>query len=61
MVSMDRDFDPAADVNVFEFDSRQVIARETPIQYRVVSLQYGGVRPDAPDRKLGVQKFENGL
>jgi len=39
-------------------DSRQVIARETPLaQCRIVSRQYGGVRPDASDQYLGIQKF----
>ena len=34
-----------------DFDSRQVIARETSLPHcRIVSQQYGGVRPNASDQ-----------
>ena len=55
-----QEFRSGRECECLEFDSRQVIARKSPIaECRIVSQQYGGVRHDAPDEKLGVQKFEN--
>ena len=48
-LSIDRDFDQAAECECLDFDTRMFIARQTPFfQNRNVSQLYVEVRPDAP-------------
>ena len=57
-LSIDRDFDPAENVNDLKVDSRYVIPHENPLDQRHGLIkQDGGVMMREYDQHFGVQKF----